>query len=579
MQRPRHPVSGSSHHHVPPWGWGLVVALIAVLSAAPITRNMHVQDDQPALLEDERLHDSSQWHRYWNEPYWPKRYGGDLFRPLASTTLAIEWTLADGAPVAYRIISIAFSAAASIAVLALLLALLPPLPAVLGALFFTVHPVHVEAIAVAVNQGELLVGLLASVAGYAYVGARRQGPLGRRHRWGLFAVMLAGVLIKENAAILPLLLLAAEGTVLRDSTPERRWHEIWRPQVLMWLALAVGLVLRYRVHAGEMRATFTAEALDGLSMVERACTVIGSVVPEWLRLLLWPAHLQADYSPREIMPVTHFSHDVALGALLVTLVLALAIRTARRAPVVSFGIWWTILALGPVSNILVPTGVILAERTLYLPSIGAMMAVGGLLSVGLARPLARWQTHLLLGMSALVLALGIARSRSRATVWRTPATLWRQTVIDAPDSYRARFALGYLMAQMGWKERGEVFMRAAIERYDRATGQLVTLADQLRQAGRCAEAVPYYRRALDVDEFAPGRAAYIACLAYLGRYQAGRDAALLGIRSEQDARVFLVWFRTLDAARRHPPPPGTVTFPANQMHLLTGALPDQNAAP
>ena len=37
------------------------------------------------------------------------------------------------------------------------------------------------------------------------------------------------------------------------------------------------------------------------------------------------------------------------------------------------------MALLPVSNLLVPTGIMLAERTLMLPSVGLMLAVGATL--------------------------------------------------------------------------------------------------------------------------------------------------------------------------------------------------------
>ena len=42
------------------------------------------------------------------------------------------------------------------------------------------------------------------------------------------------------------------------------------------------------------------------------------------------------------------------------------------------GIAWTAVALLPVSNLILPTGILLAERTLYLASVGAMLAVAGL---------------------------------------------------------------------------------------------------------------------------------------------------------------------------------------------------------
>lgn len=566
---------------IPRWIWGILVASVAALSAAPITRNMFVQDDQPAILEDDRAHEVAEWGRYWNEPYWPEKHGGYLFRPVGSLVLAGQWQLADGAPVSYRIISMTLSAAASIAVLGLLLSVLPVLPAVLAGLMFAVHPVHVEAVAVAVNQGELLVGIIAALALWKYITARRRGPLGWKHRWGLFLAVLIGGLIKENAAVLPLLLLAAEATILRGNAVDAGWRsrlrEGWRPQLLMALGLAVLAVLRYRVHAGQMRATFTAEGIAGLTIVERAYTIFAGVVPEWLRLLLWPATLQADYSPGEILPLHHPSFAVLLGATLAALVVILGLRTATRAPAVSFGIWWVVIGLGPVSNILVPTGIVLAERTLYLPSIGAMIAVGGLLAVGLQHSEGSWRHRLIVALSVGVIVMGFTRSRSRFSVWQSPLTLWRQTVIDAPSSYRARFALGYLMLQMGWSDRAEVFMRDAIELYDGASGHVFTFADRLRHTNRCEEAIPYYERGLEIDEFAPGRSGYIACLAFVGRYEDGRNAALLGLGSGYYAPVFREWFRLLDSVRKSPPPPGTVRFPQDKMHLFAEVIAEPGA--
>ena len=63
-----------------------------------------------------------------------------------------------------------------------------------------------------------------------------------------------------------------------------------------------------------------------------------------------------------------------LGIALLILAGALIWATLRRAPVVAFGITWMAVTLFPVANLVVPTGIVLAERTLFLPSVGFVLA-------------------------------------------------------------------------------------------------------------------------------------------------------------------------------------------------------------
>ena len=96
----------------------------------------------------------------------------------------------------------------------------------------------------------------------------------------------------------------------------------------------------------------------------RTLTMLG-VVPEWFRLLIWPHHLQADYSPQEILPAEHLSSPQLLGLVLLAIAVLLLVATWRRQPVVAFGVLWLGIGIGPVHNVLVPTGIVLAERTLF----------------------------------------------------------------------------------------------------------------------------------------------------------------------------------------------------------------------
>ena len=162
--------------------------------------------------------------------------------------------------------------------------------------------------------------------------------------------------------VLPALLAATELCLL-SGQPWRQRLAQFRPTVLLQVATVMAVVwIRDWVLKGETRGTFTAEGLEGLGLGGRALTMLG-VVPEYLRLLLWPASLQADYSPGEIVGTTSWGSAQSLGALILLLVLVLAFRLRKSAPVVPFGLAWTAIGLAPVPNVLAPSGIVPAERT------------------------------------------------------------------------------------------------------------------------------------------------------------------------------------------------------------------------
>src|SRR5262249_51793684 len=86
----------------------------------------------------------------------------------------------------------------------------------------------------------------------------------------------------------------------------------------------------------------------------------------------------------------------------------------------AFGLLWMSIALVPVSNVL-PTGVVLGERTLFLPSVGFVLVVGACAQRALATPAmaAKWRRRALAEACALLVLLGLLRSAGRQAVWNT----------------------------------------------------------------------------------------------------------------------------------------------------------------
>ncbi len=151
----------------------IALAIIASLTTLP---NDFTQDDAAILLNDQGLRDLS-LGRIFLEPYWPAGFRRDLYRPLTSLFLGLEWSVGGGSPLVFRIISITLYVLATLACFALARRLLPGLWAWGATALFAVHPVHVEAVAVGVNQAELMVGFILAVTMAWYLERRTAGPL------------------------------------------------------------------------------------------------------------------------------------------------------------------------------------------------------------------------------------------------------------------------------------------------------------------------------------------------------------------------------------------------------------------
>lgn len=548
---------------------GLLVALVALTSSATTFLNHFAQDDMAIVVDDPRASDPGRWDEYLNEAYWPAPMRRDLYRPLTSLLIGVERWAGNGATFPFKVIQLTLYAASAIAVLALAMRLLSPAAAVAAGLLFAAHPVHVEAVALAVTQAEVMVGLLATLAAIYYYDRRRRGWPSRWDHAALALITLVAAHFKESGVMIPVLLMAVEAILFRTPSLWQRRREL--APLVLWqtLAVVVTVGLRSRIPFDNLSGSFVAEAFEGMSIGSRTLTML-AVVPEWLRLLLWPATLSADYSPGTLMPATTWGLDQTVGLAILVLIGILAWRLRDRAPVITFGIAWCAIGIFPVSNVLLPTGIALAERTLFLPSVGVMLAVGAFLQ-GLpeAFPARRRQVvAAMVAVVALVTVLGISRSRSRHTVWRNNYTMWAQTVIDVPDSYRARMALGTLLMQAGHPERAIAQYDVATRLWDRAWGPYYQLAEWLRMRGDCDRAIPAYRRVLEIENVIPAKASLVTCLVWVGDYAEAKRLAMEGIGSGALVGIFRVWLRTADSAQRVGAPPRTVTFPAGNEHLF-----------
>lgn len=466
----------------------LLVALVAAACYANALGNDFAYDDNEIILHNPVV-TTPELGQALLGPYWRRaREGSGLYRPVTLAAFATEWSLFGGSPLGFHAVNLVGHVAVSLLVLALLAVFVTPSAAVAGALLFALHPVHVEAVANVVGQGELLAAAAYLMACLLYLRGAGWGPAGRAVRLaGVAGLYLVGLGAKEIAVTLPAALVLLEWFRTAPEPPARR---IRRELPLLTSLVAVlggYLLLRWSV-LGTVTGEVAAPALRGLTGGQRILSGL-SVWPEYVRLFLWPVDLSADYAPGVLRVARSVTPAVVAGAGTLVLLAVAAGAARRRMPPVSLGILWFAVAVLPVSNLVVAAGVLLAERTLYLPSVGWSFVVAGLVAAIPSSATERARR----GLSLAGLAVGAAlmiRTVTRNPTWMNTFTVLNTLAVEHPESYLALRARAAGLVRVGEVEKARASYEAAVALAPRHYGLLVEVGGfygRLREYPRAEE--------------------------------------------------------------------------------------------
>ena len=478
----------------------MVVFVVAFAVHLGAVRNGFPNDDRDIVLENERVHALSSLPEAVSTPYWPIEFGADmgLWRPATVAAYSLQWAAFGDSATGYHVVNLILHAGTSVLVFLLTGLLVGGMAPLAAGLLFAVHPVHVEAVAGIVGLAELASAAAFLTACVLFLRWRDRLSLSKVAALaGLYALSVS---FKESGVVLPLVLLVLDAfdrdPLLRDAPAALTRHR------RLWGALAAVLVTLGALRAavlGGLRPPIPPVGAELLGQVPRIYTA-AATWPEYFRLLFFPWSLSADYSPGRIPVSISWTPAGLLGIALALGTLTLlwwAWRTGvdRSGPrrTVSLGGLIVGISLITTSNLFVLTGVLLAERTLYLPSVGVCLAAAAMFShFSLGDRVARgivWS-----GFAVLILAGG-ARTAMRVPVWTTTETLWMDVVRQQPENGRSHWVLGDAL----WR-RGD--RSAAYRAYGKAVGLLggdqlllTVVAERLLEAGRPAQAEVLARQA------------------------------------------------------------------------------------
>ena len=456
---------------------------------------------------------------------------GDLYRPVAVLSYALNYYLTPGDPLAFHAVNVVLHAGVTALVFLLARTLFASARvAVIAAVLFAVHPVHTEAVTNLVGRAELLAalfGLLSLLSAVHIDGAGSRIQSALAHACSVLCFSLA-LLSKESAlTVLPLIVLLRV-TVHHDGLLRGGWRElhslVWVPYAL---CAAVILVLRWYVVSPR-----TVSALDNvLAFVPWPVRVRSAIAVLWdyFGILNVPLVLAADYSYAQVPPVgTWLNGRFLAGAGLLLAAALVAVR--NRRPAVTFVVVFPLVALSVTANILFPIGTVKADRLLYLPSVGWVL----LIAYGFDRLLEikRYQ-HVAHVVLAAVVAAYAARAWTRNWDWKDNPTLYRSMVLSAPNSAKARYDYGVSLQRTGQDTAAAVQFQRALKIFPYAggAGSPLALGVLAENRGDTAAALGWYKKALELEPgFGKANNNFCRLLLILGRFEESAHACREGLR-------------------------------------------------
>lgn len=541
------------------WRGPLAAAAVAAVSYYNALDGELLFDDAFAIVQNPDVYPGiTSWWSLWANDFWGfplcSKLSHKSYRPLATLSFRAQVFVAGGfldARTAHALhtvnVALHVTNSALLAIVGKVALGLSAGEASATAVFFAAHPVHVEAVTGVVGRCELLaamfvlLALLATARASAAIGSH-PGSDDRAFVGAAVALLgSAALLCKETAAgTLPLcaaldVFVALQSRSAAASGARAGGHDFHARRAILratsFLLCAVILVsARVALNGGlEAQPMLQPESNPGAfsspSWKARTLT-LHYYLASHIALLFWPAQLCCDWSHSSIPLLVGFNDLRAVGALLavhgpcsLTMAMAaiavtkdwhtsgghvqrfaelLVARSLRSRPWI-LGVLLLVLFMLPSSNLLLPVGFTVAERVLYLPSMGVCVLASLQLSIAW-----RFAGRGRIFIAALVLALvaaGVCRCWSRNADWQTAETLYRSGVSVNPLNEKLHDLLATRLHNSG-RDHSETRFHAerAITINPSYWHAHATVGQLNVVSGDTSAAVASYRRALELAE-------------------------------------------------------------------------------
>jgi len=487
----------------------LVVAVAALLPYVLLPGQDVIYDGQLAITANEAVQ-SGPLTGLWAVDFWGESTRADhstrSWRPLVSLGWALQSRLHGPSPAAYHVVDMVLHACASALVVLLLSAwgidrrwLLP------AGLLFALHPVQTDSVASLVGRADVMAAICLFGALVLQARAsRRERPW--MLRAGALGLLAAALMCKEYAVVFPFILIATD-LVRRAAGTTTDCDR--RGQLRTWLCslalLAAYLLTRVLLFGdlGGAPATAGFHPLADEPWPVRWATSL-ALVPLALRLAIAPVALNHHYRFGTLsIPEGLLDPRALWGFLLVAFLVAAAawLWQRRRETPPALALLLVLLPLAPSLHAVSVTGVLFAERFLYIPVAGLVLAVAWALQKWAVSPAARKAAGAAL---AFVIVLFGGMTFARVGDWASMERLARSSIASYPNGSDVWKQLGLALVLDARHGEAVTALARAVEINPRDAQAWMVYADALKGTRRYDEAFEALEKVIELAPAEPG---------------------------------------------------------------------------
>ncbi len=310
-----------------------------------------------------------------------------------------------------------------------------PVAALVAALLFGLHPMHVESVAWLAGRKDVLYGVFYVASCIAYVYYLRKGDT---KRWlyyaGVILLFVCALLAKPVAVVLPVTLL------LIDYFEKRKFDIMLIADKVLPFGVAIAAGIRSIHDQNQFGALGTQNV--AYSFVERIA-LGGYAFITYLWKAILPLQLSCFYPyPQKVdgaISGSYYLYPVGVILLLVVVVWAFL----KKKKTIVFGAMFFLVNIVLLLQFIPVGGAILADRYTYIPYLGLFFMAGWLVSEYFEQGAKRQIGYILFAASVgYSMYLGYL-STERCKAWYDTSSLWRDEIEQQPLAPNAYNNLGF----------------------------------------------------------------------------------------------------------------------------------------
>ena len=377
----------------------------------------------------------------------------DYYRPLVFITYAIEYSLFGLEPAVYHTTNLLFHTLNTLLVFWLIYLLSnQTFVALISALLFGVHPLHVESVAWVTERKDVLFTLfyLQAIVYYLLYKERSKGYY--YYYLSIFTFILS-LLSKPMAVTLPLVLVLCDYLLCRDIK-----RSLFEKSPFLILSVLFGIIttLLAQHSGGAIRFSESPGILKNLLL---ACWGITF----YLFKTMVPYNLSALYPYPTV--INFFTPTYFIPPFIVILLIIFLYYSSRWTNVLIFGSLFFFVSILPVLQLIPIGNAAAADRYMYIPSIGLLYIVGFAFY-----KIYMWEGFFIktrkivvvLFLCIVVLSFAVLTFQ-RSRVWKNSNTLWSSVLKLYPSSPIAHVNLGNAYTKEGRLEEAFAEYTATIK--------------------------------------------------------------------------------------------------------------------